>query len=67
MLGDNSPRSADSRLWHRPDGAPEHYVKRDLLVGKAVFVYWPHSWNRIPGTNIPFPFFPNFARMKFVR
>jgi signal peptidase I len=67
MLGDNSPRSADSRLWKAPDGRPEHYVKRDLLVGKAVFVYWPHSWNRIPGTSIPFPFFPNFARMKFVR
>jgi signal peptidase I len=67
MLGDNSPRSADSRLWRGPDGRPEHYVKRDLLVGKAVFVYWPHSWNRIPGTKIPFPFFPNFARMKFVR
>ena len=49
MLGDNSPHSADSRLWRGPDGRPEHYVKRDLLVGKAVFVYWPHSWNRIPG------------------
>jgi hypothetical protein len=67
MLGDNSPRSADSRLWKSADGTPEHFVKRDLLVGKAVFVYWPHSWNRIPGTGIPFPFFPNFARMKFVR
>jgi len=67
MLGDNSPRSADSRLWKSPDGQAEHFVKRDLLVGKAVFVYWPHSWNRIPGTRIPFPFFPNVARMKFVR
>ena len=69
MMGDNSPRSADSRLWKAPgpNGRPEHYVKRDLLVGRAVFVYWPHSWNRIPGTRIPFPFFPNFARMKFVR
>ena len=69
MLGDNSPRSKDSRLWtgHDEEGRVEHFVKRDLLVGKAVFVYWPHSWNRIPGTRIPFPFFPNFARMKFVR
>ncbi len=67
MLGDNSPRSADSRLWKSPDGQAEHFVKRDLLVGKAVFVYWPHSWDRIPGTRIPFPFFPNIARMKFVR
>ncbi|MBI2826089.1 MAG: signal peptidase I [Planctomycetia bacterium] len=69
MLGDNSPKSKDSRLWIGRDaeGRPEYFVKRDLLVGKAVFVYWPHSWNRIPGTRIPFPFFPNFARMKFVR
>jgi signal peptidase I len=71
MLGDNSPRSKDGRLWDGYEDGPgnrkEYYVKRDLLVGKAVFVYWPHSWNKIPGTPIPFPFFPNFARMKLVR
>ncbi|HEY2838957.1 MAG TPA: S26 family signal peptidase, partial [Pirellulales bacterium] len=71
MLGDNSPKSKDGRLWEGFEEGPnprnEFYVKRDLLVGKAVFVYWPHSWNKIPGTGIPFPFFPNFARMKFVR
>jgi len=68
MLGDNSPRSKDGRLWDGWEGdRKEYYVKRDLLVGKAVFVYWPHSWNRVPGTSIPFPFFPNFARMKLVR
>jgi signal peptidase I len=58
-MGDNSAKSLDSRSW----GA----VPRELLIGKAFFVYWPHSWNRIPGTGIPFPFFPNFARMGFVR
>jgi len=68
MLGDNSPKSSDGRLWKgRDNGRQEYYVKRDLLIGKAVFVYWPHSWNKIPGTGIPFPFFPNFERMKFVR
>lgn len=69
MLGDNSPKSKDGRLWNGrgPDGDTEYYVQRDLLVGKAVFVYWPHSWNKVPGTSIPFPFFPNFARMKLVR
>lgn len=75
VLGDNSPYSKDSRLWaeeslpgalwgHRRLG---HYVDRDLLVGKALFIYWPHSDNVIPGTKIPFPFFPNFAKMGFVR
>src|SRR5262249_30444959 len=37
-LGDNSPRSSDSRMW---DG--EQTVKRDFLVGKAFFTYWPHA------------------------
>ncbi len=38
MLGDNSPRSNDSRLWHK-----SHAVPRHLLIGKAFFVYWPHG------------------------
>ena len=38
MLGDNSPRSNDSRLW-----APPRTVSRHLLIGKAFFVYWPHA------------------------
>jgi signal peptidase I len=58
-MGDNSAKSADSRIWGN--------IPRELLIGKAFFVYWPHPWNRIPGTSIPFPFFPNFARMGFVR
>lgn len=63
VLGDNSPRSLDGRLW-RPD---ETYVRRELLIGKALFVYWPHALDHIPGTEIPFPFFPNFARMRMIR
>jgi signal peptidase I len=62
MLGDNSPLSMDARLWDA-----ERYVRRDLLVGKALFIFWPHSFDRIPGTRIPLPFFPNFARMGFIR
>jgi signal peptidase I len=62
MLGDNSPASQDARLWDN-----ERFVHRDLLVGKALMVFWPHSFHRIPGTSIPFPFFPNFARMGFIR
>ena len=68
MLGDNSLRSKDGRLWSEPGpNGPKHYVDRDALIGKAILIYWPHSWNRIPGTPIPFPFFPNFEGMGFVR
>jgi signal peptidase I len=63
VLGDNSPRSLDARLWN----PPETYVARELLIGKALFVYWPHALEKIPGTSIPFPFFPNFARMRMIR
>ena len=43
------------------------YLDRRLLIGKALCVYWPHSWNQIPGTPIPFPLFPNIADMRLVR
>ncbi len=79
VLGDNSPASKDSRLWsgdirHWSNEAqnwtgehPEFYVSRELLIGKALFIYWPHSFDRLPYVNIPFPFFPNFQDMGFVR
>jgi len=53
MLGDNSPRSSDSRLWRN---GPE--VVEDLLIGRAFFIYWPHGK--------PF-LWPNFKRMTFIR
>jgi hypothetical protein len=59
VLGDNSAKSKDSRLWPQ-EGFP-YYVKRDLLIGEALYIYWPHSWEK------PIPLFPNFARMHFVR
>lgn len=55
-LGDNSAASFDGRLWD----PGEQYVPSDLLIGKALFVYWPHS------THKPIPYFPNFRRMKFI-
>ena len=54
-LGDNSPSSLDSRKW--PHG---HFFDRKFLIGKALFIYWPHAWRQ------PF-FFPNFKRMGFIR
>ncbi len=80
MLGDNSPNSQDSRLWpgdrnvprgrnRFPPGNDVYWVGRDLLIGKAMFVYWPHSWHEIrtPWVNVPCPYFPNFSRMRLVR
>lgn len=69
MLGDNSPRSQDSRLWEGSEsGHREHYVKRELLIGKAVYIYWPHplAFPGLPDTWW-FPFLPNVGRMGFVR
>jgi signal peptidase I len=70
VMGDNSAESSDARLWLGPGsggrpGGP--YLDRRLLIGKALCVYWPHSWNQIPGTPIPFPLFPNVADMRLVR
>ena len=43
MLGDNSPRSADSRWWQTktPPYKSSPVVREENLVGKAFFVYWP--------------------------
>ena len=64
-MGDNSPQSRDARVWSRMDGRtpepPPAYVRRDLLTGKALFIYWPHSWRS------PIPFWPNFRRMGLIR
>ena len=63
-LGDNSPLSQDGRLWWNI-----HFVDRRLLIGKAIYIFWPHSFDHVTvfGHEIPFPFFPNFSRMGFVR
>jgi signal peptidase I len=64
MLGDNSTNSQDGRLW-----GPDYWVDRDLLIGKAICIYWPHSWDaiRTPWVDIPFPWFPNVRRMGMIR
>ncbi|MCE9526838.1 MAG: signal peptidase I [Planctomycetales bacterium] len=49
-MGDNSSHSSDARIWD----AEEHFVHRDLLIGRAMFVYWPHTWNS-PIWNAPNP------------
>jgi len=65
VLGDNSASSKDCRLWW-VDGIGK-WVPRKLLVGKALYIYWPHSWDELPYLRIPLYFFPNFQRMHLVR
>ena len=75
-MGDNSPESLDARCWAgtkpripMPRGVNKDawiyddawYVPRDLLVGRAVVVFWPHSWNS------PLPMTPNIKRVKLIR
>jgi signal peptidase I len=55
-MGDNSPNSLDGRFW-----TGRHYVQRDMLIGRAAFVFWPHTVNK------PFPLFPNFWEMGFIK
>jgi signal peptidase I len=109
MMGDNSPRSKDGRLWssgaglwvekaaqenrqsedeaiaeisQRPGGqvvlAEKHVVHRQLLIGRAFFVYWPHGvpfgpdWLQFdtprlgPLGSFRLPFYPNVSRMKMI-
>ncbi|HMB03785.1 MAG TPA: S26 family signal peptidase [Isosphaeraceae bacterium] len=76
MLGDNSPRSADSRGWSTndlwdPSNRASWEVPRALITGKAFFVYWPHG--KLFGPNfriwgdLRFPFRPYLERMKWIR
>ncbi|MEM9413315.1 MAG: signal peptidase I, partial [Planctomycetota bacterium] len=55
-MGDNSPASHDARVWDGPK-----YVPEEMLIGRAMFIYWPHSLNS------PVTYFPNFQRMGFIR
>jgi Signal peptidase, peptidase S26 len=50
--GDNSPQSQDARLWEKT------YIERKRLTGKALVVYWPHTWQY---------YLPNFKRIGFIR
>jgi len=54
-MGDNSPQSSDARMW-----TGHNYFERELLIGRAVLIYWPHPWYR------PIPYFPNFERMRLI-
>ncbi len=62
-MGDNSPASLDGRLW---EACPK-FVDRELLLGKALLIYWPHSWRsslQIGSFHLPVP---NLRRMGLIR
>ena len=75
VLGDNSPQSQDGRFWctdpnWRGSSDREYWVDRELFIGKALFIYWPHGWPVRIGKVPLVPFInpiPNFGRMHFVR
>lgn len=72
VCGDNSPHSMDSRLWNRPDPWAEDLmlrrgmkntigvIPRDMMLGKAFFVYFPAT---LPGGPLPVP---DVGRMRFI-
>ncbi|MGE3777197.1 MAG: signal peptidase I [Pirellulaceae bacterium] len=68
-LGDNSPQSKDARLWSYIDDhgrlVPPAAVDRSLMIGKAVFVYWPHAWY-LPALPL-WPLVPNYQRIGMIR
>jgi signal peptidase I len=77
-LGDNSPQSRDARLWSDIDilrrtgnHDPPPYVERDLLIGKALVVYWPHgwrpSWPLLSKLTLNIAFIPNFGQIGLIR
>lgn len=55
-MGDNSAQSLDGRVWGGP-----RYFERDLLIGRAIVVFWPHTLNE------PIPYMPNVGRMTFIK
>ncbi|RMF41076.1 MAG: signal peptidase I [Planctomycetota bacterium] len=55
-MGDNSAESSDARAW-----TGHHYVEQRFLLGKALLIFWPHTWNT------PVPYTPNLQRMRLIR
>ena len=67
VCGDNSPQSLDARLWDKPHpwvaeiDPTTGVVNRDLVIGKAFFVYFPAPKRR---GSMPVP---DFGSMRFIR
>ncbi|AQQ09036.1 Signal peptidase I [Sedimentisphaera cyanobacteriorum] len=67
--GDNSPSSADSRLWdiegigNNGDKFPVGVVPREYVSGRAFMVYWPGSLKFKPDGKMPIP---NVGQMRLI-
>ena len=73
-LGDNSPMSSDGRFWKRVDPwikrtmfnegeNAKGIVPRELMIGRAFFVYFPAPYSTRPSH---WALFPNFGQMRFI-
>jgi signal peptidase I len=51
VMGDNRNNSEDSRYWG--------FVPRDLVIGRAMFVYWSYDESQEPSGNFLVDFFKN--------
>ena len=61
-MGDNSPQSQDGRIWDT-----DLYVERQMLIGEAVYIYFPHPWHiKLPFLRSTLPVVPNFGRMGII-
>jgi signal peptidase I len=69
-MGDNTQASSDARMWNARSqpGNPMPGQPGRLMIGRAVMVFWPHSWYlpKIPLIK-KFPFIPNFQRIGLIR
>lgn len=67
FCGDNSPASHDARMWDTPSPWVQSIspnmgrVNRDLIIGKAFFVYFPAPFKK---WGLPVP---DFGDMRFIR
>ncbi len=73
-LGDNSPASSDGRFWDTThpwielrmfESENDHsgIVPRELMIGRAFFVYYPAPY---PAKERGMGIFPNFGDMRFI-
>ena len=73
-MGDNSPWSEDSRFWQtvdplvqpmfEPGEAKPGVIPRELMMGRAFFVYYPAPF---PARERGMGVIPNFGDMRFIR